>query len=131
MKKLKSLFDYLFYRIYTFFREKGDNVPETKGTLILSLIQFFTLLDILVLIRLVYPFSLPHKYYVLPLIILIGFMNWYKYEKNLDLENFEEKWKDEDPERKVRDEWLIGGYLILSFLIPALHGILEHNLKVL
>ncbi|ELR73006.1 hypothetical protein C900_00508 [Fulvivirga imtechensis AK7] len=58
-------------------------------------------------------------------------MNWYKYEKNLDLENFEEKWKDEDPERKVRDEWLIGGYLILSFLIPALHGILEHNLKVL
>jgi hypothetical protein len=131
MRKAQTLFDYIFYRIYKLFKEKGDNAPETKGTLILSMIQFLTFLDIVVFVRIIYPFSLPDKLYIVPLVALPGVINWLRYERNFDIGQLDVKWKDEEPEKKIRNGWIIGIYLVVSFLIPAVHGYLEHNMKAI
>jgi hypothetical protein len=67
--KILSLFEYIHYRVYGFFKEKGDNVPEFKGTLILSLMQFLTVINIVFIIQLIYNFSIPSKFAFLPLLL--------------------------------------------------------------
>jgi len=39
------VFDYIFFRIFSFFREKGDSVPETMGTAVLTLMQVLIVID--------------------------------------------------------------------------------------
>ena len=51
------LIDYVYLRIYQFFKDRGDNVSEFNGTLILS-----------------------HA----------GLINWYRYERDFDLNGLEE-----------------------------------------
>jgi hypothetical protein len=121
-----SLFDYIFYRIYKFFRGKGDGIPETAGTLLLSLMQFLTVLDIMVIVKMIYDYPFPdNKYYFLPPLILLGVINWFRYERNFDISQFDIKWKDEEEKRKIKNGWLIGLYLLISFLIPAMYGYLK------
>lgn len=131
MKLGLSLFDYIFYRIYGFFKEKGDNVPETKGSLLLSLMQFLTILDVMVFVKVIYDYPFPTKYYFLPLLILLGVINWFRYERDFDIDMLDKQWKDEVKEKRLRNGWLIGLYFLTSFLIPALYGYLHVNIKVL
>lgn len=127
-----KLFDYIFLRVYQYFKEKGDNVPDTKGSLILSLIQLFTILDVMVFVNLIYDYAIPSKLgFFLPLMFVIGFINWYRYEKDFDLSELENRWKDEGQGKRITRGWLIGTYVALSFLIPAVYGYLKFNLKAI
>lgn len=128
MSQVLSLFEYIHYRVYRFFKEKGDNVPEFKGTLILSLIQFFTLIDIFFIIQLIYRFPIPSKFAFLPLLIGLGVFDWYLYEKNFDAEKVEMKWRESKSKREFKG-WLIGIYLLISLIFPIILGVLEHNSK--
>lgn len=131
MNRIQSFFDYIFYRIYKFSKERGDTTPTTNGILLLSLMQFLTILDLLVFIRIFYSFPLPSKWYIIPLITFPAIINWLRYERNFDIEKLHQRWQNEDKKKKVRHGWLISLYLLVSFLIPAAHGYLEHNLNVI
>src|SRR5690606_35968952 len=124
--RVQVLFDYTFYRIFNFFRDRGDGIPETAGTLLLSLMQFLTILDIMVIVKMIHDYPFPdNKYFFLALLILLGVMNWFIYERNFDIGPLDDKWKDEKKNRKVRNGWLIGLYLVLSFLFPIVYGYLN------
>lgn len=125
------LFDYIFYRIYKFSKEKGDFAPETNGSLILSVVQLFTLLDILVFVRVAYQFPLPDKLFVLPVIIGLGLLNWYRYERRIDIGQLTSQWEDEERSKRTRNGWLIGIYLVVALLIPAVYGYLHVNAKLI
>lgn len=132
MSNILSLFDYVYYRVYRSFKMRGDNVPDTKGSLILSLMQFLAILDILIAIKFVHDFSLPSKLaFFLPLLVIIGVVNWYRYERDFDIEKLEVKWKNEDQRKRIINGCFIGLYLLISFLIPAVYGYLKYNLKVI
>jgi energy-coupling factor transporter transmembrane protein EcfT len=125
------LFGYIHYRVYLFFKEKGDNVPEFKGTLILSLIQCFTIIDVMVIIKTIRDYSFPSIVTFLPLLIVTGFVNWFLYERNFDAEKIERRWKHESPAQRIRNGWLIGVYIFVSFLVPVVYGYLKMNLQVI
>lgn len=131
MNKIISLFEYIHYRVYKFFKGKGDNISEFTATLVLSIIQCLTLLDIIVIIRIFYAFPLPEKIFILPIIIISGAINWYLYERDFDMEKLDTRWGGEDKKERVRNGWLISLYLLFSFLIPVTLGILEHNLNLI
>lgn len=123
-------FDYIFYRIYLAYKQK-DDLPGPTASIVISIIQFFTLFSLFALLRLFYDTPLPSKYYVLPLIGGIMIYNWYKYERNLNIEKFDNQWQDEEKSRKKRNGWLIVLYIILSIMFPITIGILKHNLEVM
>ncbi len=126
--KLTTLFDYFFYRVYIFFRETGDNVPETKGSLILSLVQFLTLLDLVLIGSMIFNYDLPStKYAFLPLIILIGIINWYRYEKAMDLNQLLSEWSSEDKSQNSQRGIVIVIYLVFTTVFPALYGMMTHG----
>lgn len=128
---MQPLFDYLFYRIYRFSKERGDNAPETNGSLLLSLMQFLTLIDIMVVVKLVHDYTFPPKFYFLAPLILIAVINWFRYEEKIEIEELDKRWNSEDESIRIRNGWFIGLYLVISFLIPALYGYLHVNLKVI
>lgn len=123
-----KLFDYIYYRIYKFSKEKGDIAPETNGALILALMQFLTLLDLIIIGGILFNYSLPSsKYYFLPLGVLLGVINWYRYEKKLDIEQLVGKWENEDKKKSVLNGWLIVLYLLFFAAFPALYGMATHG----
>jgi hypothetical protein len=131
MNKLLSLFDYIHYRIYDFSKERGDNAPETNGTLILTLLQCFTILDLMVVVQIIHDYPFPNKFAFLPLLAILGVVNWYRYERNFDAQNVESKWHNEDKRRRVKKGWILGIYMLITFLTPPVYGYLKVNLKVI
>ena len=118
-----KIFDYIFFRVFYFFKAKNDFSPETKGSLIVSLIQCFTFLLLFDIGILIFDYSMfTSKWQALPLILLVGIFNWYRYEKNFDLEELEAKWPDEDHNKRIIRGFLIIIYLIVSAAIPVLRG---------
>ena len=105
MRNVLSLFDYTYYRTYKFFKERGDNISEFSATLVLSLMQFLIVIDIMFIVKIVHDYPIPNKFVFLPLLVVIGIINWYRYERNLDIEKLEHQWKGED--EKKNKEWLV------------------------
>ncbi len=129
MEKTQLLFDYIFYRTYKFSKDRGDIAPSTNGTLLVSLMQFFTLLDIVVFVRMIFPFPLPTKILILPFLALPVIINWLRYERKFDPQKLDNRWRDEKRKNKTRNGVLIVTYLLISILIPVVHGYLELNLN--
>jgi len=121
------IFDYIFYRLYLFFATRGSS-PQTPASLVLSLVQFLTLLDMVFIAQYIIDFSIPSKYYFLPTILAFGGMNWYRYERAFNIELFTEKWGHESNLSKVKRGWWIGLYVSITFLFPLVNGILRQNL---
>jgi hypothetical protein len=124
MARVRDLFDYIYYRIYKFSKERADVAAETNGTLLLSLMQFATVFDFILLVRMIFPFDLPGRLYLLPLLAVPAILNWIKYERSIKsrLAAFDLKWKDEDVNAKVRNGWIIGTYLVAAVVFPFVVG---------
>jgi hypothetical protein len=121
-----KLFDYSFYRIYEYFKGVGDAAPETKGSLLVALVQFFTILDLMVLVRIVYTYPIPSKYYFLPLLITLGIVNWARYERNLSFRDINAKWNGESEKKRIRNGRALGAYFLFAFTIPLIYGAATH-----
>ena len=93
--------------------------------------QFFTILDLLILIRIFWEYPIPDhfsKYWLLPIIILIPIINWYKYVKPKKYIDYRKLWKDEHLIKKRKNGWRVIFYLGISLLIPLLYGLIRYNL---
>ena len=123
-----KVFDYIFFRTFNFFKSRNDFSPETKGSLIVSLIQFFTILSLYVLGQLIFSYPmLTSKWQMLPMALVLGIFNWYRYEKRLDLDGLQEKWKDENNNQRTMRGILIVIYLTISVAIPVLRGMAAND----
>ena len=126
-----KLFDYIYYRIYVFFLARKDNVPETTGWILLSLLVFATFVSVIFLMSLVFYHSIPSKWHFAPILILIGLLGWYRYERDFDIEKYTSQWGDEPLIRKRKKGWLIVVWFVVVFLIPISIGVLRHNLGLI
>jgi len=121
---MTNLFDYIFYRVYKAY-QKRDDTPAVYASGVLSVMQFFILLSVLAIIRLVVDFPIPQKYFVIPIIILLIGINWYKYERDFDFKKLESKWEEENVNQRKWRGWLIVICLIIVVLFPILVGVFK------
>jgi len=125
-----NLFDYIFYRVYKAY-QKRDGTPAIYASGVLSVMQFFSLLSMLAIIRLFIDFPIPHKFFILPIILLLIGINWFRYERDFDFKKLEVKWGEENSSQRKGRGWLIVVSLISLILFPILIGVLKHNLGVI
>lgn len=125
-----QIFDYLFYRIYSFYKSKRDSTPIWMATLVLSVMLCFTLLAIATLLSIVLSFQFNNNSKLLMAIPLISFplIIWKKYSKFDIIQDLISHYKDEKLSRKRVRGWLFILYLILVMLIPISIGYMRHNL---
>jgi hypothetical protein len=128
-KYMIDLFDYIFYRVYKFY-QKRDSTPAIYASAVLSLMQFFSLLSILAIVRLFYDFPIPQKYFIIPIILILIGINWFRYERDFDFKKLEGRWREENCRQRRQKGWLIVVSLITIVLFPILIGVLKHNLNV-
>lgn len=123
MSRLINFFDYIFYRVYSFFNKKRDDIADIKATNLVTILQGFMLIDLFMIVRKVYPFEIPKENFNkwiwgLPLALIIGFLNHYRYRKKFKKTGysaFAEKWSKEDKKTKHIKGWLI--VFLIFFLI--------------
>lgn len=115
-------FDYIFLRVHDYYCKRRDPAPESKGTAIVSLMQYCTILDCLVGVRIVYPFSWPQTIYVFLIFIPIVLLNAFRYE-NIDIQKVRLKLGNENEKVAVRNGWIISIYFLAAVLIPIVYGI--------
>ena len=128
---IMKFFDYSYYRICNFYKKKKDSSAEMTSSLVISLMQFFTVLDLFILVRVFWEYPIPgnfSKYWFLPLIIIFPIINWNRYVKAKKYREFKGVWKTETGKEKRKKGWCIILYLILSIAIPILYGIIKQNL---
>lgn len=125
-----NLFDYIFYRVYKFY-QKRDGTPAIYASGVLSVMQFFLLLSTLALVRLLVDFPIPQKYFIIPIILLLIGINWFRYEQNFDFKKLDSRWGEEDSNQRKRRGWLLVVSLISLILFPILIGVLKHNLGLI
>lgn len=127
---MKAL-DYVYYRVCDFYKIKKDSSAEFTGVLVISLIEIFFVLDLLVIIRIFWEYPISDnfsKYWGLLPAILVAYINWKKYQEPRKYRVFRKIWKDEDPEkREVRGIGIVI-LIIVVFLIPLLYGFIKHNI---
>ena len=125
-----NLFDYIFYRVYKAY-QKRDGTPAIYASAVLSVMQFFSLLSMLAIIRLFIDFPIPQKYFILPIILLLIGINWFRYERDFDFKKLEAKWGEENSSQRKQRGWLLVVSLITLILFPILIGVLKRNLEVI
>lgn len=133
MKYILNLYDYIFYRTYSFFQKKNDDISDEKATNFVVTLQCFLVINIFIIVRLIFDFEINKQYYNkwlwgLPFAILIGFYNHRRYKKKFKRDNyskFHSLWQEEDKCKKKRNGRLIIAYMLFSIVIlPVLYVIL-------
>ena len=134
MNRVVNTFDYVFYRIYCFWRDRDeDNVgSRVNAYTLLSLMQFFTILILAAVSETIF---FQHQVISQPVFVLIlisiTIINYFRYERHVDIESFKTKWQPEHFKIKRRKGKLIGLYLLFSILCPITYGVLKHNLGLI
>ena len=132
MEKVFNVFDYVFYQIYKLWLKEGDNVPVTLASVILSLIQFATILDLLLIVQQFTGYDkLVSKSTLAPVLIGIAMLNYFRYDKDFDPNNWTDRWTILTKKARIRNGFLIGLYAFLSLSFPIVYGLLKHNLHLI
>jgi hypothetical protein len=122
--------DYLFYRIYSFYKKKRDSTPVLMGCLVLMVLTFSTLLTLSSIIEILFktPELKVEKYFIAIILLGMLYLIYRRYNKNQVIEELVSRYKDEKIGKKRLRGWFFIFYLILVFLIPISIGYMRHNL---
>ena len=113
------MFDYLYYRIYSTYKNKwNDSIPGVYAVCLISILQFFNLSCILFIGFYITDRRLiTNKIFgALLVLVLIG-INYYRFCIRSNYGLLENKWSDENKLRRTRNGILIVMYIVLSVLL--------------
>jgi len=127
-----KLFDYVFFRIYEYYKSYGSDLTHQYSSGLVSLIQGLTIVTGIGLTSLVWPkLMFTKNYYALFIFIPIMIINWYRYERNFSYEKWSEKWKNEKKHLRTRKGWLIVVYYAFVIIALIFVAFLRYNLGVI
>lgn len=125
-----KLIDYLFYRIYNFYKRKRDSTPVLMGCLVLMVLMFSTLLTLSSIVEIVFriPELKVEKYFIVIVLLALLYIIYRRFSKEQTIESLVSYYKDEELSKKRLRGWLFIIYLILVMLTPVSIGYMRHNL---
>ena len=122
-----KFFDYIFYRIYLFYKGQDDSILHIYSSGLITVLQFFSLLAIAAIVTSPFDLDPINKYFSLIIVIPLMLYNWNRYERNFDIEEYKEKYGNESLEDRKRKGRLIVVWFVLVILIPVIIGVLRNN----
>jgi dolichol kinase len=128
-----KLIDYVFYRVYSFYKQKKDSTPIGMGCLVLATALFFSLLSLLVVGNVIFKAEIQqyiNKPIIVIFLLLTLFIFWKRYSKEQVIASLAEKYGGEEDSKKRRHALYIFLYILVVLLTPMVYGYLKHNLKM-
>lgn len=124
-----NVFDYVFYRTYSFYFRKKDDNPKFMGLLVLTVLVCLTILSIYSLTSLIYTDLFGFTKPIILIIMTVTFLFFYKKYWNVKIvDELTKKYASEDINSRKKKGWLIVLYISVVLLIPMSIGFLRHNL---
>lgn len=124
-----KLFDYLFYRVYSFYKRKRDSTPIFMACAVITILATFNCYDIIVIISLIKKETLGiPNYWVWLFMIIPMLLCLFRYSNRLTIERIVEKYSKYESSVHVKRGYFIVFYILITFLIPFLYAFLKHNL---
>jgi amino acid permease len=125
---MSNLFDYIFYRVYKQYQRWGEDYPYPFAEGVVIVIQAFIILSILAVLsslNIIPRKAESHKIYALGCLVVLCFVNHYRYNKRFKeiISAYDEK---DDPNRK-RNGVLIIVLIVVVISFPIMIGILRNN----
>jgi hypothetical protein len=124
MNRVINFFDYIFYRIYSFFNKRKDDIADEKAINLVTLIQLAIIVDIIIILSNFNIYEIPEKFknkwlIGLPLFLILSIINHYRFKKfkKIGYALFHEKWGSENRETRIRNFWLI--FFFIFFVFPG------------
>jgi hypothetical protein len=127
-----KLINYVFNRVYSFYKKKKDSTPIFMGCAVLAISFYLTLLSLMFIAGIFLKTEFHLNKVIITLFFLaavIGFVSRFNNRQFID--SLEEKYGNEDIEKKRRNALYIALYILTVFLIPIVYGILKHNFHVI
>lgn len=125
-----KLLDYVFYRIYSFYKKRKDANPISMGCLVIALTAGLTVLSCITIFSLFYNRQIKFTDFQL-LYIMVLFTTWLllvrKFKMNGVVQNLSSRYAGEDIKQRKLRGWIIVLYIELVMLIPITIGALRHN----
>ena len=125
------LIDYVFFRVYRFYKTKKDAIPTFMGCGVITVALFFSLLTLLVILNLVFKAKLEllinKPLALLIMAVTLGLLNW-RYNNQQLIESLEEKYSEEGPPKRRRNAFYIFMYIVFVLFTPIIYSFLKHNL---
>ncbi len=115
------LFDYIFYRWFRLYAKKDDD-PKMSASVIVSAYQLLTIINLVLLGSIIMGYEYPGEGYLYVLIVLFYAINYFRYERNFDVSELDERWRDEPESKKQLRLVLLIAYLIGTFITPWIYG---------
>lgn len=84
------LFDYIYYRWFLLYK-KTDSDPDLYASGIVTAYQNLTIINIVLLVKVIVGGSLPPRKYILVMILILFTVNYFRYERGLDFSKLENR----------------------------------------
>lgn len=124
-----KLLDYLFYRIYSFYKRKRDSTPVFMAFAVITILVTFNCYDIIVIISLLKKETVHiPDYWVWLFMIIPMLLCLFRWRNEHTIEMILRKYSAYESSVHVKRGYVIILYILVSFLIPILYALLKHNL---
>ena len=124
-----KLIDYVFYRIYSFYKQKKDSAPIITSCIILSLTALMPLLCITYITGVLTKDTLKiSKLIMLIVYIAVVAVFWRRYKSKELISRIEERYLSENTIKKKQRGILLLFYIVIIISLPILFGVFKHNL---
>jgi hypothetical protein len=115
-----KIFDYLFFRVYAYYKKKYSHLADVYAESIVSGLQFLLVMNFLIVVNFIMIkyfdiaiFSKATKKAIfIPMIFALYFLNNIRYKKQVNFNKLESLWGSESKIEKTKRFWL----LVLFFI---------------
>ena len=119
---MMKLFDYVYYRWHRIYAKK-DNDADIYASAIVATYQMFTIINLILIFSVIFNFERPdYKITIIPLALVLLAINYFRYERNFDVSELDERWGDEPESKKQLRLILLISYLVVTFITPWIYG---------
>jgi undecaprenyl pyrophosphate phosphatase UppP len=124
-----KIIDYVFFRVYNFYKNKKDSTPILMACLVLSLFPFSTLLSINILFEIVAKNNhfIFEKYIIVIALLSVLFFYYRRYTNITVLNKLIELYKNESKHIKNIRGWYLVLTLLVVIFLPVFLGYIKRN----
>jgi hypothetical protein len=123
------VFDYIFYRITTYYRNKyAEWFPQSRGIVVVTLLQSVMIIDLWSLWGLYKRFEFrDHLKLIFGLVFFVLLvLAFLRYTRASKYQEFRDRWDAENPRIRKRRTWLISLFALVVFGAPFILGLINH-----
>lgn len=115
------MYDYIFYRVYIYYKRNNDSTPIFQACGITTFIIFLNLFDIYSLFDYFFLFNPPYTKIIIGVFTgILLLIVWYRYNSNAKIGELKNRFSNESIAVKKRKKILILIYAIFSMSIPLI-----------